>query len=226
MFRKIIQKKKSILGIFLLSTWVIFSLSFILFKDSITEAAVSGVSKPEVVIPHPLDETADDKEIKRVTELLDYWTTFYLEKKNIPYVWGGSDPDKVIWDVKKKAWRSGFDCSGGMHNIFHSKAGIGVIRTTSQKMYLGAWPGYHVKNWKDVQFPELIFFSFKKTRFAGHVVIARKLNKSPRSVIFAESSEKADRFKETKMVPGDFHDEHFQGILVVDLLGKPKKIKD
>lgn len=60
-----------------------------------------------------------------------------------PYVWGGYDPTKEIWDVKAKIWASGLDCSGFMYWAA-LRAGIpGVRRSDVSRMARGldGWVG-------------------------------------------------------------------------------------
>jgi hypothetical protein len=221
---KLLSRKGAIRGTVAVCLWLAVTLFFLLIGIPKSVSAPTAASLPSLATDLKSAQTQlteEDIELQRVIELLAYWTSI-LEQRAPEYVWGGSDPDVITFDTKKKAYRKGTDCSGSMFWIFR-KSGFPFPRVTSNKMYLGmGWPGYNVDNWRDTMFPDLIFFTFSSDRPAGHVGLVKSLEPKTMTLKFSEASSKANKFKVTSMRQKDFHDENFQAIRILDLLGKPK----
>lgn len=109
----------------------------------------------------------------------EYTASFVRElhegvRANYKYVWAGYDPTKIIWDIKKKRFGKGVDCSGWMFREMEDalykagrKAGVpGVRRTTSSRMARGldGWdgvdhPGGSADDWlQHADEGDLVFF--------------------------------------------------------------------
>jgi cell wall-associated NlpC family hydrolase len=100
---------------------------------------------------------------------------YYLRqgvRENYQYVWGASDPNKLTYDTKAKAFKKGLDCSG---YVFWAgrKAGIpGIRRTTSFDMGHGGsgWLGDTLLGGlRDAKSTDIVFWTLSKDRPFGHV---------------------------------------------------------
>jgi hypothetical protein len=149
--------------------------------------------------------------IKTPEERINYYVEMLLAIAP-PYVWGGS------------FGLLGGDCSGNTYWVFHM-AGIPVLRMRALEMWLGGWPGKKIimkdGAWAKAQFPNIVFFTFKKERPAGHVAIVRK--NTGKTITYAEASFSAKMYKETAMVLTDGRGKAVIGIIIVDLYPGVKK---
>jgi len=223
--RGLLSSKGAIRGVVVLGLWLSITVALWMFGTPLSRSAPIGQpSLPSVLSDlkaSQVELTAEDIEVQKVIEIMSYWTSI-LEQRAPEYVWGASDPDVWTFDTKKQANRKGVDCSGSIFWICR-KSGLPFPRVTAYKMYMGmGWPGYVVDNWRDAAFPDLLFFTFTSDRLAGHVGIVKSLNPIVPSLTFSEASSKANKFKRTVMTVKSYHDQHFQGIRVLDLTGKPK----
>jgi hypothetical protein len=151
-----------------------------------------------------------DSFIVQAKARIQFYTDMLVELAP-PYVWGG------FWGLL------GGDCSGQMRWIF-KMAGIVYPRLTALSMWNGGWPGRRYKSslatLSQAEFPNVIFFTYKPNRPAGHVGIVRKVWKTAKGawrVLFAEASSSAKYFKETLIKEGDYRWKHTLGLLVPDL---------
>ncbi|MBI4962517.1 MAG: C40 family peptidase [Desulfomonile tiedjei] len=162
-----------------------------------------------------LPASADDKQIQEILQRIDLWVGI-LESRGPEYVWGGSDPDVLTYDEHKKAWRKGLDCSGSLHFIA-KHSGLGYVRTTSLKMFLGAWPGYNLNDWHEARFPDLIFFTLSADRPSGHVALIR-IVEGDKGLWMSHASSGENKFmkvclkKDSKML------HKMSGVRVLDLM--------
>ena len=88
----------------------------------------------------------------------------YALSLHISYVWGGEDLD-------------GADCSGILW-LTANRAGVPVMRTTSERMLKGAggWGGKEIYALPDSRRCDLIGFTMRRERLLGHIgVILEKL---------------------------------------------------
>jgi len=155
---------------------------------------------------------SDDPLENSVIRRMDFWTKFYLARR-VPYGWGAN-------------WSIYFDCSGGIETICR-KSGIGHLpRTTSERMWR-TWANkkrwtINKEMWQQSRFPYLIFYTFpskpgKPPRPYGHVCFAWKKD-DLKVITIAEASSSAGYFKETLMRKKDYHDQHWVGLLQLNLL--------
>lgn len=156
----------------------------------------------------------EDQNVREILQRIDLWTGI-LESKSPEYVWGGSDPDVVIFDDHKRMMRKGLDCSGGLYWVF-KHSGLGYIRTTALKMFLGAWPGYNLDNWQDARFPDLIFFTMNADRPHGHVGLVRHVKKH--GVEMSHASSQNNKFMGVFLKADSKMLKKMSGVRVLDLM--------
>jgi hypothetical protein len=102
---------------------------------------------------------------------------YYLRqgvRANYKYVWGASDPNKLTYDTKAKAYKKGLDCSGYVFWAGRKASIPGICRDTSSNMAHGrsGWTGVVVDGGlHGAQALDLIFWSLSKDRPDGHIGI-------------------------------------------------------
>jgi hypothetical protein len=164
------------------------------------------------------EESQEKPIIARVKKITDL-----LLRISPRYVWGGYSLEQPVTRGLDKG-KIGLDCSGAEFYKWH-KAGAPFVRTTSKKMWFGAWPGTNIEDksavWEMASFPDQIYFSFSKNKVVGHVgTVWYKLE---RFIVFTEASSSKRHYKETVMKIDDYRFKHMIGLKKLKLNFRAEK---